>query len=1607
MTAVQDLANELADLKAQVAILTRSSQMGFSTVETAGGTVGVADAVAATVDTAAALPVVVDQAQAAQDTADSTAGAIDGLDDDLTVRFDEASADLDEARAALDDAQRQIDDAFDNLDGLSTDVSTAITAAGTAERSAEYARDLAAQAQTTADSAATQALSAAGIANGKGKLIVQVSAPTGGNAVPENLWFDISTNSGGVPKNQANRYNPSTSKWEPITDQKVVDAATAAAAAQQTATAAGTAAATADGKAVAAQSTANTAVSNAATAQAAADAARARADVLVAQAVNVILDPGFEDPTLRPSMPSRFVFATDQKHSGARSVKVGPLAAGTVQGLPLVENVVVQPGQVWRARVWRSVTSDYNGTSANGKLRLGDQAGGFLADAQWTTVAAWQCVELTYTVPASGVTTMTLVAFVNHSVGTIWFDDVELKNITDAKQALDAAAAAQTTANTAQQTANTANQAAAAANTAALAAAGIANGKGTVYAQISAPAVVDANGLWIDTDDGNAPYQGADYGPAGSNLATDPQARANAVESALAIGGAGWVSRWFGNGGAGTNTTVTGRTDGPVPGVTSFARKTWTTVGANVQDIGWSHTRQQGATPPVTQALQVTGGTTVSFASYVRPSRTQPAVNASNRMVLQSYASDGSLIATHTGPSLTEALTAGKWTRYAHTVTLPANAVYLTAYTQVYLDTWQAGDTLDGTALLVRAGALTAYYDGSFLGTSWKGTPFASGTNYAGPSWVRVQDQAIVAAAKTAGDAALAAAAAQGSANTAQQTANNAGQAAAAAQTVADQAQQAAAIAAAKAVAAAANTTNVLANPGAEFDFDSWDASARNTIVVQTVNVRTGAKAWRVTGGGELRQGMFPVNPGEVWRMRMWSWTTATAGASINGGLRLQRSNQASGSTDTGWYDAGSTGQSATTGWTLQEVIFTVPATGVTHLRARVAWAGNGFTVDFDDIELSNITDAKNAADAAAVAKTAADAAKGAADAAKVVADAAKTAAATADGKAVAAQGTADQAKTNAATAQSAADAANSAALSAAGIANGKGKLIVQVSAPTGANAVAENLWFDISGTPPKNQPNRWNSSSSKWEPITDQKVVDAATAAATAQSTASSAATAASTAQSTADAAKAAAGTAQSTADAAKAAAASAQSKAEQASTDALTATGLANGKGKVIYQSTAPTGANAVATNLWIRTTDNTPWTYNGSTWVQVTDKTATDAAAAAAAANTAAGVAKSAADAAQSTADGRPLILFSTAGPSGNAPTGSTWFQVNTAQSVIGQWQNTGTATAPVWTARPITSEVIANLDLGKLTAGNAAIADLVAQKIAASTANFQTVNVGNLFVTSGATMQQAVIDYLFAKVVQAKKITADMIDVNTLNGITLTGLNITGSYLRTAPASDGRFIRMSGSDIQFTIPRASGTTDYTAAINQYATSYGKGALTLSATISDSDPDGYGLFIAQIGGKGLNDGAGTRRALVVTGEMEATQRIVSSRGYFASSVTADDVIVRGKSIVQQDTGWVKIAVPTGFSNPEGDFAYRVIGNVVRLQGHLNRTAGQFPAGYTAVLTLPVVARPSSYVRIATGQYNGFTANVVISVAGNLSIGSNGNSADVYLGGISYTND
>ena len=224
----------------------------------------------------------------------------------------------------------------------------------------------------------------------------------------------------------------------------------------------------------------------------------------------------------------------------------------------------------------------------------------------------------------------------------------------------------------------------------------------------------------------------------------------------------------------------------------------------------------------------------------------------------------------------------------------------------------------------------------------------------------------------------------------------------------------------------------------------------------------------------------------------------------------------------------------------------------------------------------------------------------------------AKKAAENAAAAAKSAQGTADSAKSAAGTAQSTADAANAAAKSATTTA-GQAK-----DAANAAQTAAESAKKTAGNA--ETLANTANESAKSAKSDAASAKTDASTAktdAANAKTTAANASSVATQAKATADSA------AQSATDAANAA--------QKANTAAAAAAGVANGKADVLIQSTAPATSMRKASTLWIDTTNgaNTPKRWNGSAWVTVTDKAATDAANAAVKANTAAKTAQDTAD------------------------------------------------------------------------------------------------------------------------------------------------------------------------------------------------------------------------------------------------------------------------------------------------------------------------------------------------------------------------------------------
>lgn len=407
------------------------------------------------------------------------------------------------------------------------------------------------------------------------------------------------------------------------------------------------------------------------------------------------------------------------------------------------------------------------------------------------------------------------------------------------------------------------------------------------------------------------------------------------------------------------------------------------------------------------------------------------------------------------------------------------------------------------------------------------------------------------------------------------------------------------------------------------------------------------------------------------------------------------------------------------------------------------------------------------------------------------------------------AQGTADTANGAAKTAQDTANAAQTAAKSATATA-GQAK-----DAANAAQTAAETA--RRTATNAETLANTANASANAAKSDAASAKSDASTAkndAAHAQATAANASSVATQAKATADSA------AQSATDAATAA--------RKANTAAAAAAGVANGKADVLIQGTAPDASMRKSTTLWIDTTNgaNTPKRWNGSSWVAVTDKAATDAANAAVRANDAAKTAQSTADKAataaanaasqanqaqaaaqkaQTTADGKNLIYRGPDEPNhdGLKP-GDMWWRTqkywtrwkgekNNSTSLLADyytyWQGTPNNSPSVlvpladrvievltWDGTRFTRfDLVAN---NILAAGTVSAKHLAADSVTAEKVKANAITVDKLAANSVTT------EKLVADAVTAAKLAADSVQARNIVALAITSDKLAANSVTTS-------------------------------------------------------------------------------------------------------------------------------------------------------------------------------------------------------------------------------
>lgn len=202
------------------------------------------------------------------------------------------------------------------------------------------------------------------------------------------------------------------------------------------------------------------------------------------------------------------------------------------------------------------------------------------------------------------------------------------------------------------------------------------------------------------------------------------------------------------------------------------------------------------------------------------------------------------------------------------------------------------------------------------------------------------------------------------------------------------------------------------------------------------------------------------------------------------------------------------------------------------------------------------------------------------------------------------------------------ATSAQQAAQAASDLAGSKGKVIIQSSTPAVADRLPQNLWIDTTNN--NNTPKRWSSNA--WRTVTDKAALDAAAAAQNALNAVALKADASAVQQLASRVTQTENTIVSQTEEFTRLdnSINVVSGSAQNAQNAAQAASLLAGSKGRVFVQNGAPPVAERLPQNLWIDTTggNNTPKRWNGTAWVAVTDKVATDAKTAADAAMVAVG-------------------------------------------------------------------------------------------------------------------------------------------------------------------------------------------------------------------------------------------------------------------------------------------------------------------------------------------------------------------------------------------------
>jgi len=149
---------------------------------------------------------------------------------------------------------------------------------------------------------------------------------------------------------------------------------------------------------------------------------------------NMVTNGGFENDFVGWNSGTRHSIDNTESHTGSKSLKISS-GSGITTVTPKVNTFPVIPGRKYEVSFWYKTSADANGDSYNQKLRLANSSGSLLHALVWTGAQTEWAMKSAIFTAGSNIYEWQFSISASHTIGTVWWDDISIVDVTDRESA--------------------------------------------------------------------------------------------------------------------------------------------------------------------------------------------------------------------------------------------------------------------------------------------------------------------------------------------------------------------------------------------------------------------------------------------------------------------------------------------------------------------------------------------------------------------------------------------------------------------------------------------------------------------------------------------------------------------------------------------------------------------------------------------------------------------------------------------------------------------------------------------------------------------------------------------------------------------------------------------------------------------------------------------------------------------------------------------------------------------------------------------------------------------------------------------------------------------